>query len=98
MNVGEAIHQARRKRKWSLSTLARESGISRGYLHLVEKGESSPTLDKVECLAALMPELWEYLLDLEDGEILILRLWRQQDYAELLRFIAQRLESKKPPA
>lgn len=50
-SLGMRVRQLRKERNMSLSELARRSGISRGYLHLIEKGESSPTEEKLAAIA-----------------------------------------------
>ena len=45
------IRAARRKRGWSQETLAKEAGISRGYLARLETGRQDPTVGTVEKIA-----------------------------------------------
>jgi len=49
--LGRKIKTLRDVRGMPLSELARRSGVSRGYLHLIEKGESSPTEEKLAAIA-----------------------------------------------
>lgn len=49
--LGARIRSVREMRHISLAELARQTGISRAYLYLVEKGESSPTQEKVAAIA-----------------------------------------------
>jgi transcriptional regulator with XRE-family HTH domain len=53
-HLGEKIKRLREERGMPLSKLARRSGVSRGYLHLIEKGESSPTEEKLAAIAAAL--------------------------------------------
>lgn len=41
--LGERLHRLRTERKWSLTELAEESGVSRAMINRVERGVSSPT-------------------------------------------------------
>ena len=41
--LGERLHRLRDERKWSLTELAEESGVSRAMINRVERGVSSPT-------------------------------------------------------
>ena len=60
-HVGTRIKELREKKSMALAELARKSGISRGYLYLLEKGESNPTEEKLaaiaDALGVLMSEL-----------------------------------------
>ena len=49
--IGERIKARRSDFGMSLSELARRTGISRGYLHLVENGQSMPSAEKVQRIA-----------------------------------------------
>lgn len=49
--IGERIKQLRKIHNMSLTGLTAASGVSKGYLHLIEKGESSPTIDKLMQIA-----------------------------------------------
>lgn len=69
-HIGGRIRQLREKANMSLTDLSRESGISRGYLHLIEKGDSNPTQDKLVAIAnalgILVSELIGEIRGLED--------------------------------
>ncbi|MEU6388316.1 XRE family transcriptional regulator [Streptomyces sp. NPDC046939] len=41
--IGGRIRAERDRRRWTLSALAEESGVSRAMIHRIERGESSPT-------------------------------------------------------
>lgn len=41
--IGARIRIERESRSWSLSELAERAGVSRGMIHKIERGESSPT-------------------------------------------------------
>jgi transcriptional regulator with XRE-family HTH domain len=49
--IGARIRRIREKQGMSLTDLAKNSGVSRGYLHLIEKGENSPTQEKLAAIA-----------------------------------------------
>ena len=48
MNVGEAIKDLRARRKFSQKELAKELGITQGYLSLIERGDREPSLDLIK--------------------------------------------------
>lgn len=50
-DIGNKIRQIREEKEIPLSELARQTGISRGYLHLIEKGESRLTQEKLSEIA-----------------------------------------------
>src|SRR5260370_17295708 len=50
-NIGKRVQSYREARGYTLSELARLSGVSRSYLYQVESGESSPTEEKLKALA-----------------------------------------------
>ncbi|MFI0239157.1 helix-turn-helix domain-containing protein [Streptomyces sp. NPDC016845] len=41
--IGSRIRVERDRRRWTLSELAEESGVSRAMIHRIERGESNPT-------------------------------------------------------
>jgi len=49
--IGDQIKRLRKSRGMSVAKLATLSGVSRSYLHLIEKGENSPTVDKIDAIA-----------------------------------------------
>jgi transcriptional regulator with XRE-family HTH domain len=52
--LGDRVRMYREAYGYTLSDLARESGISRSYLYQVESGESSPTEEKLQALATAL--------------------------------------------
>lgn len=60
--VGTRIRHLRDQQGWSLTELASRAGISRSYLHQIEQGDSTPTLDKVQQLATALGVLPSDLL------------------------------------
>jgi transcriptional regulator with XRE-family HTH domain len=67
--IGPRIRLLRDKKGWSLSELAEHAGISRSYLHQIERGESVPTQDKIAQLAAALGALPSELLGQEPEEV-----------------------------
>ncbi len=53
-DIATEIRKHRERCGMSLTDLSEASGVSRGYLHQIEKGASSPTLDKLTLLAGAM--------------------------------------------
>ena len=51
LTLGETIRRLRRHKKWSLGTLAQETGLSYSYLSRVENDSASPQADAVARLA-----------------------------------------------
>lgn len=60
--IGTRIRRLRERKGWNLSDLADKSGISRSYLYQLERGESTPTQDKLEKLATAFDALPSELL------------------------------------
>ncbi|MEW6048203.1 MAG: helix-turn-helix transcriptional regulator [Bacillota bacterium] len=52
--VGASIPTYREQRGWSLSELSRRSGVSKGYLHELERGDAEPTVGTLSKLAAVV--------------------------------------------
>lgn len=48
------IRRLREKNGYSLSDLAKESGVSRSYLYQIESGASEPTVSKARALAVAL--------------------------------------------
>jgi transcriptional regulator with XRE-family HTH domain len=60
--IGVRIKKLRERKGWNLSELAQRSGISRSYLYQIERGDSTPTQDKIEKLAEAFDALPSELL------------------------------------
>lgn len=72
LQVGARIRHIREKQSMSLTDLSRNSGVSRGYLHLIEKGENNPTQEKLIAIAsALNVAVAELLGEIENSEDLL---------------------------
>jgi transcriptional regulator with XRE-family HTH domain len=81
----------------SLSKLAELSGVSRGYLYLVEKGTSCPTLDKVEAIAQVLNVTPSQLIgdnsgDLFADEVKLLNAYRIGDLKTIMQLALARVE------
>ena len=55
--IGPRIRRLREERGWSLTELAERAGISRSYLYQIERGESTPTQEKIDQLAKALGAL-----------------------------------------
>jgi transcriptional regulator with XRE-family HTH domain len=53
-SLGERVRAYREAQEYSLSDLAKKSGVSRSYLYQVESGASSPTEEKLLALATAL--------------------------------------------
>ncbi len=69
--LGKRVRSYREARGYSLSDLARLSGISRSYLYQVESGESSPTEEKLQALADALEVSIGDLLGIDEETIQI---------------------------
>lgn len=52
--LGRRVRQYREAQGYTLSELAKLSGVSRSYLYQVESGESSPTEEKLNAIATAL--------------------------------------------
>ncbi len=102
MELHERIAAHRKAAGLSLTHLARISGISRGYLHVLERGGNSPTIDIIEKLAnAFQIAPGSLLIDNREGEMVclsaeeygLIAMYRNSNYAALLRVIAAKLDN-----
>jgi transcriptional regulator with XRE-family HTH domain len=59
-HIGTTIKRLREQQEMTISELSRISGVSRGYIHLIEKGENNPTSDKLEALAKALGAKYEF--------------------------------------
>lgn len=71
MNIGQAIHLARSKRRLSQAALAERAGISVSYLSLLERSRRDPPLSTLRRIASAlrMPLEILFFLGAEDGEL-----------------------------
>lgn len=51
---GEKVREWRKRNKFSLAELSAKIGVSRGFVHLLEKGKSGISLEKLELLASAL--------------------------------------------
>ncbi|WP_246793768.1 helix-turn-helix domain-containing protein [Burkholderia perseverans] len=71
--IGARIRAERERRGWSLTDLARQSGVSRAMIHKIERGESSPTATSLAKLAGAFNLSMSALLalaELAEGRLL----------------------------
>ncbi|ABO49765.1 putative transcriptional regulator, XRE family [Desulforamulus reducens MI-1] len=51
MSVGKSIAKLRKQKKWTQSKLAKETGLSRGYIASIEQGRRHPALKTLTIIA-----------------------------------------------
>lgn len=51
---GITVARLRKKKAWSQEVLGYESGLTRTYISLIERGEASPTLNTINELATTL--------------------------------------------
>jgi transcriptional regulator with XRE-family HTH domain len=61
--VAERIQHLRKRRGWTQAQLAKEAGLSRGYLARLETARQDPTLTTLEALAKALRVKVSRLLD-----------------------------------
>ena len=83
LTFGETIRRLRRERKWSLGTLAEQTGLSYSFLSRVENDSASPEAKTVARLAEVLDGDLRELLELADclPEVILSRIARRQDGA-----------------
>ncbi|MFI7388281.1 helix-turn-helix domain-containing protein [Streptomyces sp. NPDC049813] len=64
--IGARVRAERDRRRWTLSELAQESGVSRAMIHRIERGESSPSAVVLGKLSAALRLSIATLLDPEE--------------------------------
>lgn len=67
-SIALRVRSLREQQGWSLTELSTRSGISRSYLHQIEQGDSTPTLDKVQQLATAFGILPSTLLGEKENQ------------------------------
>lgn len=97
MNISQQIRHYRTLRHMSLQDLADASGTSRGYLHLLEQGDSNPTLDKLELIARALGLTVSVLIgDATEqvyGEAAMLYAYRAGDLVRMMTLALARCET-----
>lgn len=93
------LRHARQRCDMSLSDVARASGVTRSYLHLLEMGQSNPTAEKLLVIArALDTSVGELLGEtleetmLTPDEMRMLEAYRAGDLREMLRLALERTD------
>lgn len=66
---GKVLRRIRVQSGFTQQTLGLESGIDRSYISLIERGESSPTLDTILQLCAALDITFSYLVAEYEKEI-----------------------------
>ncbi len=93
--IGENIRAARKTQNMSQVELARRCGISRGYLLLVESGESNPTITKVGAIAGALGMTVDDLINgarKNSTEAALLYYFRLRDWPAILRLVAVEIQ------
>ena len=75
MTLGELVKKYRTEHELSLRDFSRLSGISNGYISMLEKNEHPktkkpivPSIEKMKCIASAMNMSLDSLLDAIDGD------------------------------
>lgn len=96
-DFAQRLRAFREQRGYSLSDLARASGVSRGYLHLLEQGESNPTLDKLELIARALSLTVSVLIgeasEQVHGEAMLIAAYRDCDLETVIRLTLARIDA-----
>jgi len=87
MDIGQAIKTLRTKRRVTQKDLAERSGVSQGFLSLIEKGEREPDFELIEKIAGALKIPPQLVLLLACG-----RHSRGRRYARPLKRIASALD------
>jgi transcriptional regulator with XRE-family HTH domain len=61
MLLPQAIRNARQKRHWTQTDLAKRLNVSQGAISFWERGLESPSLEHLVALVTLLPEIFEQL-------------------------------------
>lgn len=103
--VGPRIREIRKAAGVSGYLLAKQTGLSRGYLHMVETGKSNPSSEVVLKIANALTVSPNRLMDyvnsdneLSDEEIMLVTAYREQNYGYILRIVADRLATTEGQA
>lgn len=93
--IGERIKQIRENNKISIRELSRRTGFAHSYISQLEKGDISPTIDKLKSIAEALNSNLNYLLyglDLDDEWIELLKLACESSVSkeEFRRFLEYR--------
>lgn len=65
---GRRLRELRKRKGWTLAELARQTGLSIGYLGDLEHQRASPSVDTVVALALALGVTSDYLLGISDEE------------------------------
>ena len=80
LTLGETIRRLRRRKQWSLGTLAERTGLSYFHLSRVENDSARPRADAIARLAEALDGNLRDLLELADclPEVILRRISRQE--------------------
>jgi len=97
MDISRRMKALRETQGISLTELARQSGVSRAYLYLVENGDSQPTLRKLKPIATVLGVTLHDLLGNEEGELSaietqIIDALRSQDYSLVMKLVSKHMK------
>ncbi len=68
MIFGFKLKYLRQRRDLSLEELAAKTGLSKSYLHDIEKGKKYPKVDKIQALAQALDVDYDYLVSLQSDK------------------------------
>lgn len=61
MSIGQNIHALRKANRWSITTLAEMTGLSRATIWGIEKGSARPSFDSIQKIAFALGVSLDYL-------------------------------------
>ena len=81
LTLGETVRRLRRRKRWSLGTLAERTGLSYSHLSRVENDSASPQADAIARLAEALDGDLRELLELAAclPEVILRRISRQEE-------------------
>ena len=81
LTLGETVRRLRRRKRWSLGTLAERTGLSYSHLSRVENDSASPQADAIARLAEALDGDLRELLELAAclPEVILQRISRQEE-------------------
>jgi XRE family transcriptional regulator of biofilm formation len=88
--IGKSLRTARKQAGLSLTDLAHKSGLSRGYIHLIENDSSSPTSDALVALARALYTSVGALIGEDDASdfVDVFRAMHEDDQQALVDYAA----------
>lgn len=99
MSITNNMRQLRKQRGLSLTELARKSGVSRGYLYLIESGNSVPSIEKTQLIADVLGVTIDILINGDNpyssDEQRLLAAWKTDNYSVILHMVAKEIMRNK---